>query len=51
MRGDVFFDTSILIYMLAEGDSRAILAESLLIEGVVVSVQVLNEFANVSRRK
>jgi predicted nucleic acid-binding protein len=51
MNDRVFFDTMILIYALSEGDSRATTAEELLDSGGVVSVQVLNEFAAVTRRK
>ena len=51
MRGERFFDTNILIYAEAQGDPRTPVAETLLIEGGVVSVQVLNEFAVVARRK
>lgn len=40
-----------LIYALSEGDSRAVVAEELLAAGGIVSVQVLNEFASVARRK
>jgi len=46
-----FLDTNILIYSLSEDTTKAIRAEVLLREGGVISVQVLNEFANVLRRK
>ena len=46
-----FLDTNVLVY-LASGDVRkADIAERLLAEGGTVSVQVLNELANVARRK
>jgi len=46
-----FLDTNVLVY-LASGDARkADIAERLLAEGGTVSVQVLNELANVARRK
>lgn len=51
MRADVFLDTNVLIYAFALGDSRTATAETLLGEGGVVSVQVLNEFAAVAVRK
>ena len=51
MSDKVFFDTTILIYALSEGHSRATTAEELLDSGGVVSVPVLNEFAAVARRK
>ena len=47
----IFFDTSVLVYMLSEADTRAEKAEALLTGGGVISVQVLNEFINVARRK
>jgi predicted nucleic acid-binding protein len=51
MPGDRFFDTNILIYAFAAGDRRSVRAESLMAEGGVIGVQVLNEFTNVVRRK
>jgi predicted nucleic acid-binding protein len=50
MTGRAFFDTNVLIYSLGK-DSRARRAEQLLLEGGVVSVQILNEFSDVARRK
>jgi predicted nucleic acid-binding protein len=46
-----FFDTNVLIYALAKGDARAARADELLANGGMVSVQSLNEFAAVGRRK
>jgi predicted nucleic acid-binding protein len=46
-----FFDTTILIYTISETDTRADVAEDLLVSGGHISVQVLNEFAAVARRK
>jgi predicted nucleic acid-binding protein len=46
-----FFDTNVLVYAVAEGDPRTAQAEELLASGGVVSVQVLNEFVSVARRK
>jgi len=46
-----FFDTTTLIYSISEGDPRAATAESLLLAGGFISVQVLNEFTAVARRK
>ena len=51
MPADVFFDSSVLLYLLSPNDARASLAEELLKEGGTISVQVLNEFAAVARRK
>jgi predicted nucleic acid-binding protein len=46
-----FFDTNVLIYAVAEDDPRTAQAEELLASGGVLSVQVLNEFVSVARRK
>ena len=51
MSDRVFFDTTILIYAISEGDARAETAEGLLSAGGLLSVQVLNEFAAVAKRK
>jgi len=51
MPGRTFFDTNVLIYAVAENDPRGPRAEALLASGGVVSVQVLNEFVSVARRK
>jgi predicted nucleic acid-binding protein len=46
-----FFDTNVLVY-LASGDvAKANRAEAVLAAGGTISVQVLNELANVARRK
>jgi len=46
-----FLDTNVLIYALAKDDPRRSCAEELLAAGGVISVQVLNEFVSVARRK
>jgi predicted nucleic acid-binding protein len=51
MPAKAFFDTNILIYAIAENDPRSDQAEELLSAGGVLSVQILNEFAAVARRK
>ncbi len=51
MSDDVFLDTNILVYATAKEDPRAATALRLLSAGGAVSVQVLNEFASVARRK
>ena len=48
---DVFFDTSIVLYLLSADARKANRVETLLGEGGMISVQVLNEFAAVARRK
>lgn len=51
MAANAFFDTTVLVYILKEGDEKSAIADQLLASGGVLSVQVLNEFANVARRK
>src|SRR3954468_17867922 len=46
-----FLDTSILVYAVLSDDPRRTTAERLLAEPNTISVQVLNEFANVARSK
>jgi predicted nucleic acid-binding protein len=46
-----FFDTNVLIYAVAQDDPRSTQAEELLASGGVLSVQILNEFVSVARRK
>ncbi|HEY9066571.1 MAG TPA: PIN domain-containing protein [Burkholderiaceae bacterium] len=46
-----FFDTNVPIYLFVGDGTRATRAEDLLAEGGVISVQVLNEFVAVTRRK
>lgn len=46
-----FLDTNILVYACLSDDPRRLTAERLLIVGGTVSVQVLNELANVARGK
>src|SRR6202045_5516460 len=51
MPAKAFFDTNVLIYAVAHEDPRSTRAEELLASGGVLSVQILNEFASVARRK
>ena len=51
MNGKAFFDTNVLVYAIVEEDRRRVHARELLAAGGVVSVQVLNEFVSVVRRK
>ncbi len=46
-----FFDTNILLYLLSSETAKADRAEETLAGGGVISVQVLNEFSAVARRK
>ncbi|MSO76362.1 MAG: PIN domain-containing protein [Alphaproteobacteria bacterium] len=46
-----FFDTNILLYLASTEPAKADRAERLLADGGTISVQVLNEIANVARRK
>jgi predicted nucleic acid-binding protein len=46
-----FLDTNVLIYSVAKDDPRATTAEALLASGGTISIQSLNEFVSVARRK
>jgi predicted nucleic acid-binding protein len=46
-----FADTNVLLYLLSADTVKAGRAEQVLAGRVAISVQVLNEFANVARRK
>jgi predicted nucleic acid-binding protein len=50
MRGS-FFDSNVLLYLASADAVKAERAELLVREGGAISVQVLNEIANVARRK
>ena len=51
MTAAVFADTNVLLYLLSADATKAARAEAVLAGRIVISVQVLNEFANVARRK
>jgi predicted nucleic acid-binding protein len=51
MSADRFFDTNVLVYANIQGDYRTAIARQLLLDGGVIGVQVLNEFASVARAK
>ena len=46
-----FLDTNIVLYLLSGETAKANKAEGLIANGGVISVQVLNEFVSVTRRK
>ncbi len=46
-----FIDTNVLIYLASSDPVRAARAETIISGGGTISVQVLNELANVARRK
>jgi predicted nucleic acid-binding protein len=46
-----FFDTNVLVYIASGDSAKADRAEAAIAAGGVISVQVLNELANVARRK
>lgn len=50
-RQRIFFDTNVLVYAVALDDPRSAQAEELLAAGGKISVQILNEFVSVARRK
>jgi predicted nucleic acid-binding protein len=51
MPDKVFFDSNVLIYAMVSGDSRSERAQQLVGQGGAISVQVLNEFVAIARRK
>lgn len=51
MRAKAFFDTNVPLYLLSDDALKAGRAEELMASGGVISVQVLNEFTSVARRK
>jgi len=46
-----FYDTNILVYLASDDTSKADRADAAIAAGGSISVQVLNELANVARRK
>jgi predicted nucleic acid-binding protein len=51
MTGGFFLDTNILLYAALQPDPRSDTARELLARRGIISIQVLNEFANVANRK
>jgi predicted nucleic acid-binding protein len=51
MPDKAFFDSNVLIYAIVSGDSRRERAQQLVEQGGAISVQVLNEFVAVARRR
>jgi predicted nucleic acid-binding protein len=51
MSAKPFLDTNIIVYAFSVNDPRSRKAEALIEDGGVISVQVLNEFVQVLRRK
>lgn len=51
MSASAFFDTNLFVYAVVQDDPRSQKAEELIAEGGTVSAQVLNEFADLVRRK
>jgi predicted nucleic acid-binding protein len=49
--GDSFFDTNVILYIASNDPAKADRAEALIGVGGAISVQVLNEFTHVARRK
>ena len=50
-RNGNFFDTNVLVYIASSDPVKADQAEAAIVGGGAISVQVLNELANVARRK
>lgn len=51
MNGKPFLDSNILLYTVSNDDPRRAIAEAVTAAGGLISVQVLNEFVNVARKK
>ena len=51
MSGKAFIDSNVLLYLLAADPNKADRAETVIAGNSVISVQVLNEVANVARKK
>ena len=51
MNARPFLDTNVIVYAFGSDDPRSARAEALLAAGGVISVQVLNEFVSVARRR
>ena len=51
MSGAAFFDSNVLLYLISADEDKAARAEALMAAGGTISVQVLNEFVAVARRK
>lgn len=51
MSDKAFFDTNVFLYAVVQDDPRSQQAEDLIAGGGTISVQVLNEFVDVVRRK
>lgn len=51
MSAKPFLDSNVLLYAFTTDDPRKVTARELIVAGGKVSVQVLNEFVNVSRKK
>lgn len=51
MSGKAFIDTNVFIYAAIKNDERSARAEELLSAEGMISVQVLNEFASIARRR
>jgi len=47
----IFYDTNTLLYLLLPESEKARRLDPFMVRGGVISVQVLNEFTNVARRK
>jgi predicted nucleic acid-binding protein len=51
MSDRAFLDTNVFVYAIVQDDPRSHDVEELIAEGGILSVQVLNEFVSVARRK
>ena len=51
MPAEAFLDTNIILYAVGDDPVRSPIAAARMTDGCTISVQVLNEFANICRRK
>jgi predicted nucleic acid-binding protein len=51
MKDKLFADTNVILYLLSQDTQKADQAEAVLNQGVIISVQVLNETTQVLRKK
>lgn len=51
MQDKIFLDTNVLLYLLSDEIKKKTIAKKLLKENYSISIQVLNEFSNVSLRR
>ena len=51
MKGRIFADTNILLYLLSDDFDKKVISKKILASNPYISTQVLNEFSNISIKK